>query len=96
MDLTPAVAPFVAKPQQPISPSVQAALSPALAAAQHTVPVTRTQTIQAPQATGKMEASRDTRSGTETGQSVDHEAGAVHARANGASRPRGSLLDISV
>ncbi|PWC52334.1 MULTISPECIES: hypothetical protein [unclassified Azospirillum] len=97
MDLTPAVAPFVAKPQQPITPAAQAALSPAMAAAQQTVHVVRTQTIQAPQATGKTEGSRDTRTGTETGQSVDPGAGAVTARANGAHhQPRGSLLDVHV
>jgi len=95
MDLTPAVAPFVAKPQQPMTPSAQAALSPAMAAAQQTVHVTRTQTIQAPQAAGKMEQSRDTRTGTETGQSVDPGAGAVNARANH-HQPRGSLLDVHV
>lgn len=96
MDLTPAVAPFVAKPQQPISHSAQAALSPAMAAAQQTVSVTRTQTIQAPQATGKTEGTRDTRSGTDTGHSVDTGAGVAHARASGGHHPRGSLLDVSV
>ncbi len=97
MDLTPAVAPFVAKPQQPISQSAQAALSPAMAAAQATVSVTRTQTIQAPQATGKTEGSRETRSGTDTGHSVDTGANVAQARGNhGGHPPRGSLLDVSV
>ena len=96
MDLTPAVAPFVAKPQQPITQSVQAALTPGMAAAQQTMSVARTQTLQAPVATGKTDTPRDTRSSTDTGQSVDPGAGAVNARANGGHMPRGSLLDVHV
>ena len=96
MDLTPAIAPFVAKPQQPISQSAQAALSPAMVAAQQTVSVTRTQTVQAPQATGRTEAPRDTRSGTDTGHSVETGASVAHARGNSGHQPRGSLLDVSV
>ena len=96
MDLSPAIAPFVAKPQQPISQSAQAAMSPAMAAAQQTVSVFRTQTIQAPQAAGKAEGARDTRSGTDTGHSVDTGANVAHARANYGHQPRGSLLDVSV
>lgn len=98
MDLTSVIAPYVAKPQAPVTPTVQQmALSPAMTAAQQTTTVTRTQTIQAPQATGKAEAPREARSATHTAQSVDSGTGAVQAHTNGGRPPpRGSLLDVSV
>ncbi|HYG86205.1 MAG TPA: hypothetical protein VD978_08095 [Azospirillum sp.] len=96
MDLTSAIAPFVAKPQQPITPSVQAALSPAVMAAQQTTTVVRTQTAQAPQAAGKSEGTRDTKTGTDTSQALDTGARVTQARTNGAHQPRGSLLDVRV
>ncbi len=88
-----------AKPLVPTSSAVQLALSPAVQAAQHTTQTVRTQTVSAPQAAGKSEQPRDTRSGTQGGQSLDHNAAALAADVNGhgyRSAPRGSLLDVSV
>ncbi|MBP2231584.1 hypothetical protein [Azospirillum agricola] len=88
------------KPPSAITPTVQMALSPAVQAAQQTTPTVRTQTVSAPQATGKAEQTRDTRSSTQGGQSLDTNAGALAAQVNGrgygGAMPRGSLLDVSV
>lgn len=99
MQLNPAIAPQVAKPLLPITPAVQFALSPAVQAAQQTTTTVRTQTVQAPQATGKSDQTRDARSGTEGKQTMDTQAAAVIARTNGQGyglKQRGSLLDVSV
>lgn len=99
MQFNPTIAPQVAKPIPPVTPAAQLALSPAVQAAQQTTQTVRTQTVQAPQAAGKSEQSRDTRSGTQNGQSLDTRAAAVTARVNGRGyglHQRGSLLDVSV
>lgn len=87
------------KPQPPITPAAQLALSPAVQAAQQTAPVVRTQTAAAPQAAGKSEQARDTRSGTQSGSSQDSNAAALAAQVNGQgyrTGQRGSLLNLSV
>lgn len=79
--------------------AAQVAVTPAVVAAQQTVPQVRTQTAAAPQASGKADQSRDTRTGTETGQSRDTMANAIQARTNGTgyrAQGRGSLLDVLV
>ncbi|WP_448205019.1 hypothetical protein [Azospirillum sp. sgz302134] len=89
----------MAKPQPPITPAVQMALSPTVQAAQQTTTTVRTQTIQAPQAAGKADNPRDVRSATQTGQALDTQAAALNARTNGqgyGARSRGSLLDVTV
>ncbi|MCW2237016.1 hypothetical protein [Azospirillum canadense] len=99
MQLNPVIAPPVAKPQPPITPAAQMAMSPAVQAAQQTTATVRTQTLQAPQAVGKAENPRDTRNATQTGQALDTQAAAANARTNGqgyGARTRGSLLDVSV
>lgn len=92
-------APVVPKPQPLATPTVQAAMAPAVAAAQQTAPQTRTQTLQAPQAPGRAENGRAAQSGTATPQQIDTLAGAVNARTNGVGygQPRrGMRLDITV
>lgn len=82
-----------------ITPAVQMALSPAVQAAQQTTPTVRTQTIAAPQATGKAEQPRATQSSTQNGAAMDTNAGALAAQVNGrgyGAMSRGSLLDLSV
>lgn len=100
MQLNPYITPQALKNQPQVPPATQVALSPAVMAAQHTTHVQRTQTVHAPQATGKADGARDTRSGTDTGQALDTQARAIQARTNGAQPhghlPRGSLLDVSV
>jgi hypothetical protein len=99
MQLNPALLQPLQKPQTPLTPTAQMALSPVVQAAQQTTSTIRTQTIQAPQAAGKTDQPRDVRSGVESGQAVDTRAGAVSARTNGrgyANGTRGSLLDVSV
>jgi len=101
MQLNPLIPPQAMKLVQPqVPPATQVALSPAVMAAQQTTTVQRTQTIQAPQAAGKADGTRDAKSGTDTGQALDTNARAVQARTNGrplpGSKPRGSLLDVSV
>ena len=99
MQLNPLNLPQMAKPQAPITPAMQMALSPAVQAAQQTTPTVRTQTVQATQAAGKIDPTRDTRSATQSGQAVDPQAAAVQARTNGTGygrKQRGSLLDVSV
>lgn len=79
--------------------AAQVAVTPAVAAAQQTVHQVRTQTAQAPQATGKSDQSRDTKSGTDTGQSRDTMANAIQTRTNAAgyrAQGRGTRLDVSV
>ncbi|RTR22500.1 hypothetical protein [Azospirillum griseum] len=87
------------KPQVPLTSATQLALSPAVQAAQQTTPVVRTQTVAAPQATGKSEQPRDTQNSTKNGQSIDTNAAALAAQVNGQgyrSAPRGSLLNVTV
>lgn len=87
------------KPPSAITPTVQMALSPAVQAAQQIAPPVRTQTVSAPQATGKAEQPRDTRSATQNGTSLDTNAAALAAQVNGqgyGGTKRGSLLDVSV
>ena len=99
MQVNPVIAPPLAKPLPPITPAVQMAMSPAVQAAQQTTATVRTQTLQAPQAVGKVESPRDTRNATQTGQALDTQAAASQARTNGQgydARTRGSLLDVSV
>ncbi len=87
------------KPLSAITPTVQLALSPAVQAAQQTTPSVRTQTVAAPQAVGKAEQGRDSRSATQNGASLDTNAGALAARVNAqgyGTAPRGSLLNLSV
>ncbi len=79
--------------------AAQVAVTPAVAAAQQTVPQVRTQTAQAPQATGKSDQPRDTKSGTDTGQSRDTMANAIQTRTNAGgyrAQGRGTRLDVSV
>ncbi len=99
MQLNPVTAPQLAKPQPLITPAVQMAMSPAVQAAQQTTTTVRTQTAQAPQAVGKADSPRDTRNATQSGQSLDTQAGASDAQTNrrGYGLPhRGSLLDVTV
>lgn len=99
MQFNPVISPIQAKPQPPMTPAAQVAATPAVAAAQQTVPQVRTQTAQAPQASGKSDHSQNTRSGTDTGQSRDTLANAVQARTNGTgyrAQGRGTLLDVLV
>ncbi|CAO3414931.1 hypothetical protein [Azospirillum doebereinerae] len=87
------------KPPSAITPAVQMALSPAVQAAQQTTPTVRTQTVSAPQATGKAEQPRATQSSTQNGQTLDTSAAVLSAQVNGQgyrAMPRGSLLDVSV
>ncbi len=87
------------KPQPPITPAAQLALSPAVQAAQQTAPAVRTQTAAAPQAAGKSEQTRDAQTGTKNGQSLDSNAAALAAQVNGQgyrTAQRGSLLNLSV
>lgn len=93
------ISPIQAKPQPPMTSAAQVAVTPAVAAAQQTVPQVRTQTAQAPQATGKSDQSRDTKSGTDTGQSRDTMANAIQTRTNATgyrAQGRGTRLDVSV
>ncbi|WP_247886924.1 hypothetical protein [Azospirillum sp. SYSU D00513] len=99
MQLNTALTPPLPKPQAPLTPATQMALSPVVQAAQQTAPTIRTQTVQATQAVGKADQPRDVRSGVESGQAVDTRASALNARTNGrgyANGTRGSLLDVSV
>lgn len=99
MQINPVISPIVAKPQPPMNTAAQMAVTPAVVAAQQTVQQVRTQTAQAPQATGKSDQSRDTKSGTDTGQSRDTMSNAIQARTNGAgygTRQRGARLDVTV
>lgn len=93
------LAPVAPKPQPLVTPTVQAAINPAVVAAQQTAPQTRTQTLQAPQASGRAENGRAAQSGTNTPQQLDTLAGTVNARTNGAGygQPRrGMRLDVTV
>ena len=93
-------------PPPPVKPAMapqtaQTVLQPAVVAAAATAQPQATQTAQAPQAAGRSDAARRSQTGTETGHSRDTLANAVNARANGiaagyGSRPRGSMVDISV
>ncbi len=99
MQLNPAILPQVAKPQPPITPAMQLALSPAVQAAQQTTATVKTQTIHAPQAVGKADPTRDVRNATQSGQAMDTQANAVQARTNGRGYGmghRGSMLDVTV
>jgi len=100
MQLNPAIpSPPTPKPPSAITPAVQVALSPAVQAAQQTTSTVRTQTVSAPQAAGKAEQPRDTRSSTQNGPSLDTNAGALAAQVNAQgyrTALRGSLLDVSV
>ncbi|MGQ9366014.1 hypothetical protein [Azospirillum sp. A39] len=80
-----------------MSPTVQAVIAPAAVAAQQTTAQTRTQTAAAPQAAGKADSGRDTKDSTQTGQQIDTQARAIHARTNrGYGHSRGSMLDVLV
>lgn len=99
MQLNPLNLPPMAKPQPPITPAMQMAMSPAVQAAQQTTPTVRTQTVQATQAVGKLDQTRETRNATQSGQAVDTQAAAVQAQTNGTGygrKQRGSLLDVTV
>lgn len=85
----------VQRPTPVTTQPVTAAVMP-VAASQQAMALTRTQTASAPAAVGRSDNSRDTRTGTQTGESVDTRAGAQTARANGAPTRRGSTLDVSV
>jgi hypothetical protein len=76
--------------------SNQPALASAIAA-QRTAPVQQTQTAQAPQATGRTEASREARTSSDKGASTDTVANALEADVGLlANRPRGSQVDVYV
>ncbi|CAO3450744.1 hypothetical protein [Azospirillum sp.] len=97
MQLNPAIPSFQTLKPNPQTPAVQIAMSPAVQAAQQTAPPVRTQTIAAPQAAGKADQTRETRTATQGNQSVDTVANALTAQVNGQGyRKRGSLLDVSV
>ncbi|WP_207481548.1 hypothetical protein [Arenibaculum pallidiluteum] len=93
-------------PPPPVKPAVapqtvQATLQPAVIAAAATTQPQATLTAQAPQAAGRVDASRRNQSGTETGHSRDTLAGSLNARTNamaagGPAHPRGSLVDVRV
>ncbi|PWC34330.1 hypothetical protein [Azospirillum sp. TSO35-2] len=99
MQINPAIPSYqTLKPTPQLTPAAQIAMSPAVQAAQQTAPSVRTQTAAAPQATGKSEQTRDARSGTQGGQTVDTTAAALGARVNAQGyrgSARGSLLDLS-
>lgn len=66
-------------------------------AAQRTAPVQQTQTFQAPQATGRTDASREARAGTDTAAANDTTANALEAETGRlAVQPRGSKVDVFV
>ncbi|WP_372399464.1 hypothetical protein ABMY26_28030 [Azospirillum sp. HJ39] len=98
MQLNPAIPSYqTTKPTPLLTPAAQIAMSPAVQAAQQTAPAVRTQTVSAPQAAGKADQTRETRSATQGNQAVDTNAAALSAQVNGQGyRPRGSLLDVSV
>jgi hypothetical protein len=82
-------------PAKPLAtPTAQAVLQPAVAAAASAVPAVKTQTVQATPAVGKADQGRATAHGTDTRQAVDTAANALGAATN--ARPRGSLLDVSI
>lgn len=101
MQLNPIITAPTAQTQKPISlvtPAVQAMVAPAVATQLQSAPLTRTQTTTAATAAGRSDRSNASRSGSDTGRSVDTAAGALDARATGpiAGRRRGSSLDVSV
>lgn len=98
MQINPAIPSYqTQKPTPQLTPAMQMAMSPAVQAAQQTAPAVRTQTVVAPQATGKADQTRETRTATQGNQSVDTIANALTAQVNGQGyRKRGSLLDVSV
>ncbi|MBP2301034.1 hypothetical protein [Azospirillum picis] len=98
MQINPAIPSYqTQKPTPQLTPAAQIAMSPAVQAAQQTAPTVRTQTVNAPQATGKGEQPREAKTATQGAQTVDTHASALSARVNAQGyRPRGSLLDLSV
>ncbi|WP_042444161.1 hypothetical protein [Azospirillum sp. B510] len=98
MQINPAIPSYqTPKPTPQLTPAAQIAMSPAVQAAQQSAPTVRTQTVNAPQAAGKSDQTRDARPGTEGGKSADTTAGALAARVNAQGyRQRGSMLDVSV
>lgn len=91
--------PQAIKPQPLASPTAQAAVITAALVSQSTAPPTRTQTVQATQASGKTDQTRNAQTGTDTGHAKDTLAAATFARTNGTgyrAGPRGSNLDVSV
>lgn len=92
-------APQVLKPQPTATPTVQAALTTAVAAAQQIAQPTRTQTLQAAQAPGKAENPRNPQTSAGQEQKLDTLANNLDARTNraGYGQPRrGAMLDVSV
>lgn len=91
--------PQAIKPQPLATPTAQAAVITAALVSQSTAAPTRTQTLQATQASGKTDQSRNAQSGTDAGHAKDTLAAATFARTNGTgyrAGPRGSNLDVSV
>ena len=86
----------IASSQQATAPTAQqqVVLASALAA-QRTAPAQQTQTLQAPQATGRVDAAREARSGTDTAAASDTTANALEANTSRmAVKPRGSRVDL--
>ena len=76
------------------TPQQQIVLASAIAA-QRTAPAQQTQTQQAPQAPGRTEASRETRSGMDTAATNDTLANSLEAKtARLAVQPRGARVDL--
>lgn len=76
------------------TPQQQIVLASAIAA-QRTAPAQQTQTQQAPQATGRVEAARETRSSTDTAAANDTTANALEADVSRlAVQPRGTRVDL--
>jgi hypothetical protein len=86
----------IANSQQPTAPTPQqqSVLASAVAA-QRTAPAQQTQTAPAAQATGRVEAAREARSGTDTAAANDTTANALEANTSRlAVKPRGSRVDL--
>ncbi|MFP5512882.1 MAG: hypothetical protein ACLGJC_07355 [Alphaproteobacteria bacterium] len=97
MQLNPAIPSYQTLKPNPQTPAVQIAMSPAVQAAQQTAQPVRTQTVTAPQAAGKADQTRETRTAIQGNQSVDTVANALAAQVNGQGyHKRGTLLNLSV
>lgn len=96
MIVPPTLPPPTPAVQPAVTPQQAATLAPALVAAQGTASVVRTQTANAPSATGKADQSRNARDGAKSDRAVDQEAHVIRARTEGRQPGRGNRLDVSI
>jgi hypothetical protein len=86
----------IATSQTTQNAQTQSGLASAVAA-QRTAPAQQTQTLQAPQAAGRTENSREARANTDTAAANDTTANALEAETGRqAVQPRGSKVDVFV